>query len=350
MQLGFAAALPVLLAGLIHSRVAPTADPLAGVGELLAEQIALLVVESMVSGDRIYPGVLAERVAADEQVAAVVIQTVDGEALAAYGNVEGSAGTVHVHEIQVADSVAGYVRVVLLPQAPAPVWWRFWPWLLAAALAAALFGWLAQRTGNPRSRRPPDKPESAGEPARRPVTLLVANLHLPLNAADETARMQARVAGVAQLYNAAWQTLAGTGFVLLFDGNNGERLFEAACAGLVLCGLSNDPDSPGVRLRCALNVAVSAPTGDDHHSIDAEAQADAVLLSAVADDASIAVPASVGRILSQGDRLLLSREHNAALRSLHNGEDTDFYLLRRAAEPIDSLIRQQVASLSQRSG
>jgi len=173
---------------------------------------------------------------------------------------------------------------------------------------------------------------------------------------------------VANLYGANFQAIPGTGFALTFattivnnldSGNDGtgsetaresaqNRAFEASCAALVLaklCGRGAPHPLLAPKFRFSLQlIALTRGALDSMNYSDDFA--DAVLCSAVADDATIVLSEDFVDSLSQTDQLELTNEQNLALAALRTRDDTNYYLLRTATGSLAELIKNQVHSLS----
>jgi hypothetical protein len=321
-------------------------------GQILAEQVARLSVDSFVKQDTIYLNVLAERVSAATSVTNVVIFAVDGQQLAAYGEFDLADLLVYNAPILLEDSVVGYARISLPHNALQAQ--RRLPWIpqiLALLATLCLIWWLTQ----PAASQPPQLQSSEAGHRDKELFLLVVNLfnQLDLDAVErETVLRECErgIAAVAELYDAEWGTMIGTGFLLVFDANGDDRGFEAACAALVLANLFAQIETRGqfrFSLQAeALSYANSAPGANWLDLLrDNNALEDAILLSAVADNAAVAMSIAFVGQLARPERLLMTHEQNSALSSLRTETGSGYYLMRAAAPPTAELLARQVLSL-----
>ncbi len=321
-------------------------------GQILAEQVARLSVDSFVKQDTIYLNVLAERVAAVTSVTNVVIFAVDGQQLAAYGEFGPTDLLVYSAPILLEDSVAGYARISL-PRDALQVQRRL-PWipqLLALLATLGLIWWLTR----PATLSPLPLQHLEAIHRDKELFLLVVNLfnQLDLDATERESVLsecERGIAAVAELYDAEWGTMIGTGFLLVFDADGDDRGFEAACAALVLANLFAQLETRGqfrFSLQAeALSYANSAPDANWLDVLrDNNALEDAILLSAVADNAAVAMSIAFVGQLARPERLLMTHEQNSALSSLRTETGSGYYLMRAAAPPTAELLARQVVSL-----
>lgn len=375
LQLAFAGLAALVLFALILSllpKPAPDQTLLEDYGSILVEQLAGLTVESIVKQDRIALNVLAERIAQTKAVAGVAVFGVDGQRLAGYGNFGEHQQFTFSQPVVIEDAYAGYARIVLEPNALAASedFNQLAPTVAASLVTCITLGllivWLTHIPMNTSAaaRFTPARLATHSTEAIATLAesdqlqpdayLLIVNLFNPhdLDSAvrdDIVAQCEANIAAVAGLYGANWRSLPGTGFALSIAQRPAQdHAFEAACAALVLaklCGSSAPHALLAPKFRFSLQPLWLEEGPFEAHNYNEEI-ADAVLRSAVADDATIVLSVEFLNNLTQPDRLELTREHNPALAALHGDDNTDYYLLSRATGNLADLIENQVHSLA----
>ena len=387
LQLAFAGLAGLVVFALILSllpKPAPDEQLLEDYGAILAEQLAGLTVESIVKQDKIALNVLAERIANTNAVAGVAVFGVDGQRLAGYGEFAENQAFTFSESVLIGDAYAGYARVVLNPNALLTQngFNELAPTIAASLVTCITLGMLiVWLTHTPLQKAPlQNAPQTTtqahpdADPLEQPgVYLLIVNLFNPLDLTSEVrddivVECENTINAVANLYGAHWQAIPGTGFALTFaatfaiDSESGgdttvpasthqseqDRAFDAVCAALVLsklCG-RNAPHpllAPKFRFSLQPIALTRGPLDSMSYSDDF---ADAVLCSAVADDATIVLSDDFVDSLSQTERLELTSEQNLALAALRTRDDTNYCLLRNATGSLAELIEGQVNSLS----
>lgn len=366
LQLAFAGLAALVLFAFILSllpKPAPDHRLLEDYGSILAEQLAGLTVESIVKQDRIALNVLAERIAQTEAVAGVAVFGVDGQRLAGYGNFAEQQPFEFTEPVVIDDAYAGYARIVLEPDALATTdnFNQLAPWIAASLVTCITLGllivWLthvplhAAKIGALGSPSTPAITAEANTPGAYLLVVNLFNQHdLNNEIRDEiVAACETDIRAVADLYGADWLSLPGTGFALSISQRPAQdHAFEAACAALVLaklCGKNAPHPLLAPKFRFSLQPLVLHQGQLNAHSYSDEL-ADAVLRSAVADDATIALSTPFFDKLAEPERLALTHEHNPALAALRGDDDTDYYLLSQATGNLAELIEHQVRSLT----
>lgn len=386
LQLAFAGLAALALFALFLNMLpkpAPDKQLLEDYGSILAEQLAGLTVESIVKQDRIALNVLAERIANTKAVAGVAVFGINGQRLAGYGNFADAGDFTFTEPVRIEDANAGYARVVLQPNALLSTgdFNQLAPTIAASLVTCIVLGmlifWLSHiplppgalqaaagqaRTGQSSSsgqtsprlpQLPQAEPDNASDPR---IYLLIVNLvnQLDLNTEardDVVAECEADVRSVADLYDADWQALPGTGFALAVPARPGhDHSFDAACACLVLAQLCGR-NAPHPRLAPKFRFSLQAQElthGQLEPFSNSDDLADAILRSAVADDAAITVCPNFVEDFSRLDLLNLTREANPALAALRASDATDYYLLNSATGTLAEHIDHQVHSLAER--
>ena len=333
-------------------------------GGMVAEQLTRLSKDAMVRGDTIALNVLAEQVASDDAIASVTIYSTDGRTLASYGEAPTSGNETHEFNrpIQLAEATAGFVRVTLSSMAFAPAsdspWllrWLTQAWRSLASLLLAglcLWGtvvWLTRKPLN-HSLTLDDHTPTQG------VLLLAIRLFnsSEMSTARRDALMDAaesRITDVAGIYGAQVLPIEPGALAAVFAADEREdQRFQAACAGLAIAQLCNQPG--GARYRYSLQqTQITAANGSDSHLAHASGYsedviADSMLYAALARDNTIAVSAAYARALERPERFDLTREHSPALANLQTESAKDYFLLSGANAATESMLNQQVEALT----
>lgn len=339
-------------------------------GGAAARALAELAVQPVMRQDRMHLGVIANRLAELPEIRGVASYSADNQLLTTTGDVQGPH---HTQPVTADDSIVGYVRVALEPQAfssshPARI-----TALLSALLVlpfAVAVAWsmvraarqgrigplLPQRRGrNGEESGPPATAEDAevscdAAPNPPPLIrhyLLAVNLYnqltLPPTEREFELTLCAELAeAVAEIYQGQVVNLPGVGILVDFDHTgDDDRPFQVVCGAFLLARLLRD-EAPFGSYRLGLNL-IESPA-DDALPLDHEAVADAALLSALAKDLFLAVSGSCFDALQGRDRLHARPLHNPLLDQLSTG-DAGCYLVTELEPSCAGLVAQQAEQL-----
>jgi uncharacterized membrane protein affecting hemolysin expression len=339
-------------------------------GSAAARALAELAVQPLMQQDRMHLGVIANRLAELPEIRGVASYSADNQLLTTTGDLRGPH---HTQPVTVDDSIVGYVRVALEPEAftsghPA----RSTALLLAALLIpfVVAVGWSMARAARqgrltlPASmttrRHTLHEPPSTTDSADSDVTpedqepppdvrhyLLAVNFYnqLSLSASErefESSLCTELAEAVAEIYQGQVVKLPGVGTLVDFDHvDDDDRAFQVICGAFVLARLLRDEAPFGI-YRLGLNV-IEQPA-DETLPLDHEAVADTALLSALAKDMTLAVSQQCFDIVVDSDRLHTRPLHNPLLEQLSTS--TPGCRLITDLEPsYTSLVVQQAESL-----
>ncbi len=320
-------------------------------GEAISAQLATLSAEPLIAGDRVRLGVLAQRMSEFPEISMVSLHTIDDRTVAVSGERSGRDAPVYDYPIGFEETQAGYVRVMLDPQAfssghaLAALWL---PALVMLLLSGALgygLGRHLEIRARPRTDDLPTgpttedgEPEADGGAQYFVVINLFNQMALPSAIRGQVVgRCLKRVEQVARLYRAECTELPGTGFVLLLSQRDEtDFCFRALCAALLCADLLEElNDGDFARLETPLIfrfglhlVSAGEDDGGDltpeipwldsaAELADTELSADGILLSAVAGNGAIAMSADAFATLERPDRCLWRHQRAPVLATLN---------------------------------
>ena len=378
-RLGAVAAGASLLTFLIIGAVAffllraSEAERSAAFGRAIAEELAALSVEPLLSGDRILLGVLASRMAELDRIGNVAVVTIDDRVLADSGAEPRPSGPEFTAPILLDGDLAGYVHVVLDGTALGPrrgeLLWIAIAALFVIALCAALGRGLGVQITRRARRIEMMRLSKAANDEERPHErfVIVVNLfnQLSLPSADRHKVIDAcvaRVAAVGRLYGGRCEPLPGTGAVMRLDGftstppeaspsaasSPSARAFDALCAALLAVDVVGElAAAPPIETRQVLDFRVAAHTLslpadplDETESVN-----DAVLLSAVAQRLEVAVSHDLFLRLEQPERFGPRSHENPALHALTTARRGSCMMVGTLDEELRELLDAQVDKL-----
>ncbi|MFP6797324.1 MAG: hypothetical protein VB933_09725 [Pseudomonadales bacterium] len=305
------------------------------------------------SNDRFELSTLVNDMAMFNEVAGISVYSVDNQLLAVAGNfAPRSTLPTFSQEVTVQDTVAGYVRIMINPDAFqtsfSDKFMRSVLWCASGllALVGIMFG-LLLRTNLSES----DDSMEEGVSSEASAFILVVNvfnqISLPAEArARAMSIATARSNRVANLYAAQATPLAGTGVALAFDQTDAhDRSFEVVCAALLLGraldAMNHDhytEERPEIRFRFGLHVGPVCTTLDELLSTDNGR--DTVLLSALASDGHLAVSEDVMASITRTERIIGHITDNPAAAGLIS-TSRRYHLVERVAPAYQSLIERQ---------
>ncbi len=334
-------------------------------GAVTAQMLARIAVEPLMRQDRMHLGVLGNRLAELPQVTGVASYSTDNQLLATTGDLHGPQYT---EPVIIDDSIVGYVRLALAPEAFArPMRVRNGALLIAMLILPLLIGalWSLYRSARggafagvlPTAPAWWSKPEPAGDPITVPEPpeqaddirhyLLAVNLYNQLSLPRQEREFELSLCmelaeSVAGVYGGQVVALPGVGALLDFHhGDDGDRPFQVLCAAFVLARLLQD-EAPFGTYRLGLNLVVH-PANETLH-LDHDGIADAALLSALAKDTSLALSASFAALLDNGGRVHTRPLDNPLLEELTTSK-SDCRLATGLDTPLANLVLQQAEQL-----
>ena len=326
---------------------------LVAFGNTSTHRLSELAVKPLLSNDRFELSTLVNDMAMFNEVAGISVYSVDNQLLAVAGNfAPRSTLPTFSQEVTVQDTVAGYVRIMINPDAFqtsfSDKFMRSVLWCASGllALVGIMFG-LLLRTNLSES----DDSMEEGVSSEASAFILVVNvfnqISLPAEArARAMSIATARSNRVANLYAAQATPLAGTGVALAFDQTDAhDRSFEVVCAALLLGraldAMNHDhytEERPEIRFRFGLHVGPVCTTLDELLSTDNGR--DTVLLSALASDGHLAVSEDVMASITRTERIIGHITDNPAAAGLIS-TSRRYHLVERVAPAYQSLIERQ---------
>ena len=322
---------------------------IAAFGETMAAQIAELVLEPLVSEDRIRLHTLTNRMAEFEQIVGISISSVDNQLISAAGRSTNNPQLpTFTHRIVVQETIAGDVRVAVEPNAfrtaikdkiQASIMWMF-----GAIFVAGLLEVFFQMTSIP-TRNDLNKTPSQTEPIQEEYCyVLVVNVfNQIILSQDDRKNLLNHVmhssGKVANLYAANVFNLAGTGILMAFEKTEDkERVFEIICATVLLRQILSISilDYPKINYRFGLHVAPNSHIADVSNS---EYIADTIVLSALAQDGEISCSGEVGIELEGIESVARSEKTSLAVTALTT--TPNYSIVYDISESYRNLIKQQ---------
>ncbi len=316
-------------------------------------RLSELAVKPLLSNDNLALIALTTDMAMFNEIAGIGIYSVDEQLLAVAGNFSPrSTLPTFRQEVAVQDAIAGYVRILVDPDAfqtsfPDKVLQSLWLCITGLLVVVAVVIGISARAISLESN------PSIGEGISSDVNafILVVNVFNQISLpAEERVRAlsiaTARSNRVANLYAARATSLTGTGVALAFDQTDAQdRSFEVVCAALLLSraldAMNHDhytEDRPKIRFRFGLHVGPVCTTLDELLSTDNAR--DAVLLSALASDGHLAISEDVMANISRTERIIGHAKDNPAAVSLIS-TSRRYHLVEGVTPAYQSLIERQ---------
>jgi hypothetical protein len=330
-------------------------------GSTLTTELAAMAVEPTIARDPIRLSALATRVSRLNEVDSVSFYSIDNQALATAGKRVDASRPHFTQPIVFEDAVAGYASLALNEPAFASAAPRVWLWLVALAAVAisALVGFLAGR--DPRDDDAPvidaDAPAFEDEPHPTEVFLLIVNLFnqisLPSNERQHVLGVcDERLKRVCALYNGRSIDLPGTGLLLAFDDDGDpDRCFGVLCAALLAVEVLEDLNHGHLDdLKPTLVFRFGMHLGPDTKHlvdlIDTDAARDAVVLSGVAANHTVAVSSDLFARLPRAERFVAETRQHPLLGTLSTSHGVECQIVRSLAESYRGLLDRQAALLT----
>ena len=326
---------------------------LVAFGNTSAHRLSELAVKPLLRNDNLALSALTNDMAMFDEIAGISIYSVDGQLLAVAGNFAPyTTLPTYSQEITVQDTIAGYVQILIDPDAfqtslSDKVLQSLWLCATGLLTVIGVVIGLAFRA-NLLASGPSIK---EGSSSHASAFILVVNVfnQISLPAEARTRAMSiatARSNRVANLYAARATLLTGTGVALAFDQTDAQdRSFEVVCAALLLSraldAMNHDhyaEERPKIRFRFGLHVGPVCTTLDELLSTDNAR--DAVLLSALASDGHLAVSEDVMASITRTERIIGRIKDNPAAISLIS-TSRRYHLVEGVAPAYQTLIERQ---------
>lgn len=399
--------LPLLLTALWTGERAAAAERERH-GSTVVRRLAASAADSLLAGDRIALNVLAREFTTLPGIATAALYSADNRLLAAADGAGQSpseldavsSDRVYVEQITLQESIAGYARIALVPDAFAPNGKA----LLAAvaivtALCALALAWTAlegldarlvrmrERVADllgedhggsdawralsalldPPSKEPaePDAPAAAGAAEDRPSHLVVVNLfnQISLSNAERESVLETcegLLDRVCRLYGGRHERLPGTGLLIALDplADREDPAFQAICTALLAARVFDDLNHERRRegevqlaLRIGVERIVDEVEEQDPHSesigeLFPESVSRAVTLSALARGGGVVIGDAVHDACAGTDRVEADPVESPVLRAtLGTGPGARAWLVRDLADGYRGLLDRQAALL-----
>ena len=327
----------------------------------MATELAAMAVEPTIARDAIRLSALATRVSRLAEVDSVRFYSIDNQALATAGKNVDPSRAHFTAPIVFEDAVAGYASLVLNEAAFVTALPRLWLWGvgLCAVAASALLGFLAGPRIRDELTTVSDVRETALEDEPQPpeVFLLIVNLFnqisLPSNERQHVLGICAeRLKRVCALYNGRSIDLPGTGLLLAFDDDGDpDRIFGVLCAALLAVEVLEDLNHGHLdNLKPALVFRFGMHLGPDTKHlvdlIDSDAARDAVVLSGVATNHTVAVSSDLFERMPRAERFVVETRQHPLLGTLSTSGNAECQIVRSLAESYRGLLDRQAALLT----
>ncbi|MEQ8858399.1 MAG: hypothetical protein RIC56_07115 [Pseudomonadales bacterium] len=357
------AAFSVLVTGLvllaIISLTGREQQRLDNFGTATARALAELAVEPLMRQDRMHLGVIGNRLAELPEITGVASYSTDNQLLTTTGDLHGPQYT---QPVTIDDSIVGYVRLALEPEAFAAaerirtgailIALLLLPLLISAAWHAIE---LLRARAPPSWWRPAPEPAVAASPTPEPTLpaedirhyLLAVNLYNQLTLPRHEREFELSLClefaeAVAGIYHGQVVALPGVGALVDFDhGDDEDRPFQVLCAAFVLARLLHD-EAPLGTYRLGLNLT-ECPA-DETLPLDHEAIADAALLSALGKDTALALSATFAEAVGHVERIDIRALDNPLLDELTTSAPA-CRLAVGLQPPFAGLVQKQAARL-----
>ena len=320
-------------------------------GSSLAAGFAQLAIEPLLKQDRMHLAVISNRMLNIDEVAGVSVFSVDNQVLAASG--ESQHGPRYSRPVTLDESIMGYVRITLDPQAAAT------PnniTRVGLALAALLLvpglciGALSVRLQSRPALAAVTDVELATPATTAQHFLLAVNLYnqiglTPEQRAAELDHAHDIAARVGEVYSATVQPLPGTGLLVHFpDTSEHDRGLQVLCAAFVIAKLLED--QAGI-YRLGLHT-IDLPSGGPLPEGVPEIS-DVALLSALAKHMTLAVSDGFPLRLLQQDRVECYPLDHPLLDEISTAQGRG-YLVTALSPAQQALVAQQVVRFSADQG
>jgi len=332
------------------------------IGRSTVGQLASLSVEPLIALDRMRLAVLVTRLAELSTIRLASVLTLDDRVVALAGDESLAGATVYLEPITFEGEVAGYARVLVEDAAVGrsldpglPVWLVIALSAVGAALAAHfLQSWLfAEEPEAPDA----DDADAVEAPARDVEFLLVVNLFnqnlVPQPQRSEVLReARLRIERLSTASRARVLDLPGTGWIVRIPvvTSNNDHAFDAFCVALAIAEaldeLNAEPSRPrGIELRFRLGLHIASPLDSDETLRQSDALHDALVLSAVAPDGSVAASEEAFERLLRPERLVVDELANAVLASLTTARRDGCVVVSTTADAYRPALERLLASV-----
>ncbi|MYD96302.1 MAG: hypothetical protein F4X98_02800 [Gammaproteobacteria bacterium] len=337
-------------------------------GTALAEDLAHLALEPLLSQDRIRLGVLAERLARRPEVRRIAVYTVDNRLFVVAGEAHAADVPTFIRPIAVQDTVAGDVHVALNADrfglSVIRMLERGWFAILGGFVLVVV---LAAYVSHASRRRQGARSGAEDGPPPEPTYMLVANL-IAAKGTSATQRSRTLRRGmavaerVANLYAGQAEQASDSGVLMRFRATAApERGFEVVCAALLLRRLLNrldrsngdDPTSPSaddvrssVPFRYGLDLSGDGATtdaGSTSPTARVSPFANVLLLSSLAPPGELAIGEAAYDAIDRPLRLKVDDLDNPATQALSAGLAVPRGIIRGVSEDYEALLARQAA-------
>ena len=372
---GYLIAFVVAVVGVSIANAERNADTMARFGNSMAEDLAHLAVEPLLRGDRIQLGLLANRIAARQEVRRIAVHTVDGKLFVVAGATASRVAPAYIRPITVHDTVAGDVTVTLNADSfrvsvnrLLAETWQFALGGLAVTIFAFHFGSRARRAGQAAG----SASDVATERRTKPGFVVVAEVSRSTESGSANQerlleRGMAIARRVANLYAGQCLGLSRGGIVWQFPSSaSRDRGFEVVCAALVardlMAALAPVPVAePGGVVEAGTMPPVVhafrygidlAETGIVVHDdgVHASSVSDALLLASLAGDGELVMGQAAYDALDRPERVEIEDLENPATDALSSGVARPRGVVRRVAGEYGSLLARQTEVVAKALG
>jgi hypothetical protein len=329
-------------------------------GNAAAAQLAALAIEPLITLDRIRLGVLATRMSELPELESVTIITVDDRIMANAGPRPSADAKLFTRSMEFEGATAGYVQVAVAPGAFGAAGYSstylLLPALIAALLAAAAGYLLGLRLELAADRD--DAAEPLDADAETPESgndwLLTVNLFnlmtLPsTERATVLAEVRRRASRIASEHGAALHDLPNTGCLLTFGDADAEQCYRILCVGLLLAGGLDELNEtrhvarrPELKFRFGVH---AVPHGEMAIAHRTDVVHDALVLSAVAPEGSIAVSREAFAALQRPERFIVEVLANPILKTLATSAHDSCVVVSAVADAYGAALDRQAERL-----
>ncbi len=335
---------------------------MAQLGNAAAAQLAALAIEPLITLDRIRLAVLATRMSELPELESITIVTVDDRIMANAGPRASADVQLFTHAVEFEGAVAGYVQVAVAADAFSETrdvtTYLLLPALIAALLAAAGGYLLGLRIDPSMAIEPPV--EDAGETvAERPASvthwLLAVNLfNLITLAAQERITVlhdvRRRTTLVGRQHGATLTELPNAGVLLTFAQADEDQCFKVLCTALLLAEMLDEMNAlrhtaERVELKFRFGVHAATRVNDGTRTPHPDAVADALMLSAVAPEGTIATSREAFEQLSRPERFVVEELANPLLKTLSTSAHDQCVIVSAAADAYGAALDRQAELL-----
>lgn len=337
-------------------------------GGALAEDLAHLALEPLLSQDRIRLGVLAERLARRPEVRRIAVYTVDNRLFVVAGEAHSADVPTFIRPIAVQDTVAGDVQVALNADrfglSVIGLLERGWFAILGGFVLVVVVAAYISHASRQRQRA---RSEAEVGPPPEPTYMLVANL-IAAKGTSATQRSRTLRRGmavaerIANLYAGQAEQASDSGVLLRFRATSTpERGFEVVCAALLLRRMlngldrSNGDDLPSLSADDARSIApfrygldlsgngASTDAGSTGPTARVSPFANVLLLSSLAPPGELAIGETAYDAIDRPLRLKVDDLDNPATQALSAGLAVPRGIIRGVSEDYEALLERQAA-------